>query len=112
MKIVVKCLIYSDLIYALIGGIIMFFGLVGIGITQPRGTSVPLWCFFYVLISVIFDGLVIVALVFPSTQLINSLLGASAGAATGLGVHSAHHVIEERRNAKLIAREKEHNKEL
>ena len=89
-----------NLIYFLIGAVVMFLGLVGIGITQPRGTSVTLWCFLYVAISVIFDGLVIVALIFQYPWLIEALLGASAGAATGLGIHSAHHVLEERRNPK------------
>ena len=87
-------------IYALIGALVMLFGLVGIGITQPRGTSITLWCFFYVIISVIFDGLVVVALMFQYSVLIEALLGASAGAATGLGIHSANHVLEERKSAK------------
>ena len=86
-----------NLIYFLIGAVVMFLGLVGIGITQPRGTSVTLWCFLYVAISVIFDGFVIAALIFQYSWLIEALLGASAGAATGLGFHSAHHVLEERR---------------
>ena len=88
----------NGLIYALLGALVMFFVLVGIGITQPRGTNVIIWCLFYVIIAVIFDGLIVFALLFRVQLLIEILLGASAGAATGLGIHSAHHIIEERRN--------------
>ncbi len=89
-----------DLIYALIGALVMLFALMGIGITQPRGTSVALWSFLYAAISVVFDGLVIVALTLPIPGLVEAVLGASAGAATGLGSHTAHHVLEERKAAK------------
>lgn len=74
--------------------------LVGIGITQPRRTSTLLWCLFYLVISVVFDGLVVAALLFQNTVLVELLLGLSAGAATGLGIHVAHHVLEERKSTK------------
>ncbi|MCX8150898.1 MAG: hypothetical protein N3D85_05305 [Candidatus Bathyarchaeota archaeon] len=86
-----------DWIYALIGFLVMFGFLVGIGINQPRGVSVKTWCYGYLAISVIFDILVVITL-FNSAQyvwLTNLLLGLSAGAATGLGIHVAHHISEE-----------------
>ena len=86
-----------DWIYALIGFLIMFGVLVGIGINQPRGTSVKMWCYGYLAISIGFDVLVILALLNASQYvwLTNLLLGLSAGAATGLGIHVAHHISEE-----------------
>ena len=57
-----KHLIY-DWIYALIGFLIMLGVLVGIGINQPRGTSVKMWCYGYLAIAVVFDLLVVLALV-------------------------------------------------
>jgi len=86
-----------DWIYALIGFLIMFGVLVGIGINQPRGTSVKTWCYGYLAISIGFDVLVILALVNSSQYvwLTNLLLGLSAGAATGLAIHVAHHISEE-----------------
>jgi len=86
-------------IYALIGFLIMFGVLVGIGINQPRGTSIKLWCYGYLGISVVFDLLVVLALINQSTPqyafLTQLLLGLSAGAATGLAIHVAHHITEE-----------------
>jgi hypothetical protein len=86
-----------DWIYALIGFLIMFGVLVGIGINQPRGTSVKTWCYGYLAISIGFDVLVILALVNSSQYiwLTNLLLGLSAGAATGLAIHVVHHISEE-----------------
>lgn len=86
-----------DLIYAVIGFIIMFGMLVGIGINQPRGVSMKTWCYGYLGISVGFDVLVVLALVFAAdfVWLTNLLLGLSAGAATGLAFHVAHHISEE-----------------
>jgi hypothetical protein len=86
-----------DWIYALIGFLIMFGVLVGIGINQPRGTSMKTWCYGYLAISIGFDVLVILALLNASQYvwLNNLLLGLSAGAATGLGIHVAHHISEE-----------------
>jgi ABC-type Co2+ transport system permease subunit len=86
-----------DWVYALIGFLIMFGVLVGIGINQPRGTSMKTWCYGYLAISIGFDVLVIITLVNASQYvwLNNLLLGLSAGAATGLGIHVAHHIAEE-----------------
>ncbi len=86
-----------DWIYALIGFLIMFGILTGIGINQPRGTSVKMWCYGYLAISIGFDALVILTLLNASQYvwLNNLLLGLSAGAATGLGIHVAHHISEE-----------------
>jgi hypothetical protein len=85
----------EDLIYAIIGFAIMFGVLTGIGINEPRGTSIKTWCYGYLAIAVIFDGLIIFALVTGYSQLTGFLLGLSAGAATGLGIHVAHHISEE-----------------
>ena len=52
-----------DWVYALVGFAIMFGMLAGIGINQPRGTSVKTWCYGYLGISVGFDLLVVVALI-------------------------------------------------
>ena len=84
-------------IYALTGFLIMFGVLAGIGINQPRGISVKMWCYGYLAVSIGFDILVILALVNASQYvwLTNLLLGLSAGAATGLGIHVAHHISEE-----------------
>ena len=83
------------MIYALIGFLIMFGVLVGIGINQPRGTSVKTWCYGYLAIALIFDLLVVVGLIYRYESLVNLLLGLSAGAATGLAIHVAHHISEE-----------------
>ena len=86
-----------DWIFALIGFLVMFGMLAGIGINQPRGTSVKMWCYGYLAISVGFDLLVVLVLVNSSQYvwLTNLLLGLSAGAATGLAIHVAHHISEE-----------------
>jgi hypothetical protein len=68
--------------------------MVGIGINQPRGTSMKTWCYGYLAISVVFDVLVVISLLFEIGELTNLLLGLSAGAATGLAVHVAHHITE------------------
>jgi hypothetical protein len=82
-------------IYALIGAVVMLVILVGIGINQPRGTSIKTWCYGYLAIALVFDGLVILALVNQYAILIETLLGLSAGAATGLAIHVTHHISEE-----------------
>ena len=79
----------------------MFCVLVVVGITQPRGTSIIIWCFLYLVIAVFFDGLVVVALVYQHTVLIETILGVSAGAATGLAIHVAHHIFEERKSTQV-----------
>jgi hypothetical protein len=84
-----------DLIYALIGFLIMFGILGGIGINKPRGMSVKMWCVGYLAIAIGFDILVILGLVGNYTPLNNLLLGLSAGAATGLAIHVMHHIDEE-----------------
>ncbi len=75
----------------------MFGMLAGIGINKPRGISVKMWCYGYLAISVGFDLLVVLVLVNSSQYvwLTNLLLGLSAGAATGLAIHVAHHISEE-----------------
>ena len=83
------------MIYALIGFIIMFGVLVGIGINQPRGTSMKTWCYGYLIIALVFDALVVVGLIYQYEEIIQLLLGLSAGAATGLAIHVAHHITEE-----------------
>lgn len=83
------------MIYALIGFLIMFGVLVGIGINQPRGTSIKTWCYGYLAIALIFDALVVIGLIYQYESLIEILLGLSAGAATGLAIHVAHHISEE-----------------
>jgi hypothetical protein len=86
-------------LYAIIGFVIMFGALVGIGINEPRGTSIKLWCYGYLGISVVFDILVVLALINQGAPLFSALtellLGLSAGAATGLAIHVAHHILEE-----------------
>ena len=89
---------FYDLISALIGFVIMFGLLIGIGINEPRGTSIKTWCYGYLIIAITFDILVIIALIMGYSQLAGFLLGSSAGAATGLGIHVAHHIAEESQN--------------
>ncbi|UCF44784.1 MAG: hypothetical protein JSW44_03145 [Candidatus Bathyarchaeota archaeon] len=69
--------------------------LVGIGINQPRGISIKRWCYGYLTISIMFDILVVLALLNQYAWLMETLLGLSAGAATGLAIHVAHHILEE-----------------
>ena len=67
-------------IFAVVGFLIMFGILVGIGINQPRGTSMKTWCYGYFAIAIGFDLLVVLALVSASdfAMLTNLLLGLSA----------------------------------
>jgi hypothetical protein len=67
----------------------------GIGINKPRGMSVKMWCVGYLAVAVGFDILVVIGLVGGIPELNNLLLGLSAGAATGLGLHVMHHIDEE-----------------
>jgi hypothetical protein len=83
------------LIYALIGFLVLFTILVVIGITRPRGTSIKIWCYLYLIISLVFDILVVVALFYQNSELTQLLLGVSAGSATGLAIHLMHHISEE-----------------
>ncbi len=84
-----------DWIYALVGFVVMLGILVGIGINQPRMTSMKGWCYGYLAIALFFDGLVVVALINQFAPLTGLLLGLSAGAATGLAIHVKHHIEEE-----------------
>jgi hypothetical protein len=84
-----------DLIYALVGFLLMFGVLGGIGIEKPRGMSVKMWCVGYLAVAVGFDLLVVLGLVGQFTWLSNLLIGLSAGAATGLALHVMHHIKEE-----------------
>ncbi len=97
-----------DWIYALVGFIIMFGYLAGIGINKPRGMSVKSWCYGYLAMSVVFDLLLVIALISAPqfTWLTNLLLGLSAGAATGLAFHVAHHISEEDEHAEEADKEK------
>jgi hypothetical protein len=84
-----------DWIYTLIGFLIMFGLLGGIGINKPRGMSVKMWCVGYLTVALVFDALVVFGLVGESALLNSLLLGLSAGAATGLALHVMHHINEE-----------------
>lgn len=93
--------------FALLGFVIMLGVMVGIGINQPRGTSMRTWCFGYLAISVIFDILVVFGLLFQVGWLTELLLGLSAGAATGLAIHVAHHINEFREGGEHTEGEKQ-----
>jgi hypothetical protein len=99
------------MIYALVGAVIMLVILLGIGINQPRGISVKAWCYGYLAISVVFDALVALALINQNlpqyAPLTETLLGLSAGAATGLAIHVAHHISEEGRKDEKTETKKE-----
>lgn len=73
----------------------MFGVLVVVGINQPRGTSTKVWLFLYLAMTIILDGLVVVALLYQISELIHLLLGMTAGSATGLAIHVLHHIQEE-----------------
>ena len=84
-----------NLVYALVGFLIMLGILGGIGINKPRGMSVKMWCVGYLVVAIGFDIVVVVGLVGQYVWLTNLLLGLSAGAATGLAIHVMHHINEE-----------------
>jgi hypothetical protein len=90
----VKSLSY-DWVFALIGFLIMFGFLGGIGINKPRGMSVKMWCVGYLGVALVFDALVVLGLVKQYVSVTDLLLGLSAGAATGLALHVMHHINEE-----------------
>ena len=81
----------------------MFAVLLVIGITNPRGTSIKGWCFLYLIIALIFDGLVVFALIYQQLELTQLLLGVSAGSATGLAIHVTHHIFEENEEHKTYS---------
>ena len=89
-----KCLSY-DWIYALVGFLVMFGVLGGIGIEKPRGMSVKMWCVGYLAVALVFDALVVFGLLGNYAFLNDLLIGLSAGAATGLAIHVMHHINEE-----------------
>lgn len=84
-----------DLVYALVGFLIMLGILGGIGINKPRGMSVKMWCVGYLVVAIGFDILAVLGLVGGHTWLNYLLIGLSAGAATGLAIHVMHHINEE-----------------
>lgn len=84
-----------DLIYALIGFLIMFSILGSIGMKNPRGMSVKMWCAGYLSIAIVFDVLAVFGLVAQYASLNNLLIGLSAGAATGLAIHVSHDMNEQ-----------------
>ena len=84
-----------DLIYALIGFLIMFGILGSIGMQNPRGMSVKMWCAGYLSIAIVFDIVVVFGLIAQYTWLLDLLIGLSAGAATGLAIHVYHDMNEE-----------------
>ena len=83
------------MIYAVIGFCVMFGVLVVVGINQPRGTSTKVWLFLYLAMTIVLDGLVVAALLYQISELIQLLLGMTAGSATGLAIHVWHHIQEE-----------------
>ena len=91
-----------DWIYTLIGFLIMFGLLGGIGINKPRGMSVKMWCVGYLAVALGFDILVVLGLVGNYAPLNNLLIGLSAGAATGLAIHVMHHINEENVNPTIM----------
>lgn len=84
-----------NLILALVGFLIMFGYLGGIGINKPRGMSMKTWCAGYLAIAIVFDVLAIIGMVFGYAWLTYLLVGLAAGASTGLALHVAHHISEE-----------------
>ena len=84
-----------DLIYALVGFLIMFGILGSIGMQNPRGMSIKMWCAGYLSIAVVFDALVVLGLIAQYASLNNLLIGLSAGAATGLAIHVSHDMKEQ-----------------
>ena len=91
-----------DLVFALVGFLIMLGVLGGIGINKPRGMSVKMWCVGYLAVAIGFDIIVVIGLVGQLTWLNNLLIGLSAGAATGLALHVMHHINEEDEHATMM----------
>jgi hypothetical protein len=67
-----------------------------------------MWCYGYLTIAIVFDALIVLALLNSSqfAWLTHLLLGLSAGAATGLAIHVAHHISEEDEHAEEKGAEK------
>jgi hypothetical protein len=91
-----------DWIFAVIGFLIMFGYLGGIGINKPRGMTVKMWCVGYLAMALVFDVLVVFGLVGNYAPLNDLLIGLSAGAATGLAIHVMHHINEEDANPTIM----------
>ncbi len=91
-----------DWIYALVGFLVMFGVLGGIGIEKPRGMSVKMWCVGYLIVALFFDALVVFGLVGNYAFLNDLLIGLSAGAATGLAIHVMHHINEEDEHLTIV----------
>ena len=91
-----------NLILALVGFLIMLGYLGGIGINKPRGMSVKMWCAGYLGVAIVFDILAVIGMVFGYTWLTYLLVGLSAGAATGLALHVAHHINEENEHPTIM----------
>jgi hypothetical protein len=84
-----------NLILALVGFLIMFGYLGGIGINKPRGMSTKTWCAGYLGVAIVFDVLAVIGMAFGQLWLTYLLVGLAAGASTGLALHVAHHITEE-----------------
>jgi hypothetical protein len=84
-----------NLLFALVGFLIMLSMLGGIGINKPRGMSVKMWCVGYLAVALGFDVLAVIGLLGGYKWLTFLLVGLSAGAATGLALHVMHHINEE-----------------
>ena len=84
-----------NLILAIVGFLIMFGYLGGIGINKPRGMSMKTWCAGYLAIAIVFDVLAVIGMAFSYTWLTYLLVGLAAGASTGLALHVWHHITEE-----------------
>ena len=84
-----------DLIYALVGFLIMFGILGSIGMQNPRGMSVKTWCAGYLSIAIVFDILAVIGLIAQYAWVLDVLIGLSAGAATGLAIHVSHDMNEQ-----------------
>ena len=84
-----------NLILALVGFLIMFGYLGGIGINKPRGMSMKTWCMGYLRHRNRFRCVSRCRYGFGYIWLTYLLVGLAAGASTGLAFHVAHHINEE-----------------
>jgi hypothetical protein len=84
------------MLYFAIGFVVLFVMMLFVGINDPTGgTSMKGWCYQYLVVSLVFDALAVLALFYENDILIHLLLGTAAGSATVLGIHVAHHIKEE-----------------
>jgi hypothetical protein len=91
-----------NLLFALVGFLVMMGILGGIGINKPRGMSVKMWCVGYLGVAIGFDIVALIGLIGGFTWLTYLLVGLSAGAATGLAIHVMHHINEENENPTIM----------